>query len=125
MFSQLGCGGVWGVSWFTREVQQYVVGMVDQQGRNVGCPSELEARKYLVHTDGNVMTASHKVYAFRKKKVRGIYSKPCFILSAHSLPMSRGHIISSTARLRSSSASSSRTLSWSGTLQSRRYQHLT
>ena len=52
-----------------RDVQQYVLGLVDQQGQSVGCPSELEARKYLVLCKGDVMTASQNVYAFRKSKV--------------------------------------------------------
>lgn len=53
----------------SRDVQQYVAGLVDGQGRSVGIPSDLEARKYLALNDGNVLTASHKIYAFRKKKV--------------------------------------------------------
>ena len=52
-----------------REVQQYVVGLVDKEGRTVGYPSELESRKHLVLANGNVMVASHKLYYERKKKV--------------------------------------------------------
>ena len=47
------------------------MGMVDERGRTVGCPSDLEARKYLVLSDGNVMTAARKVYHFRREKVSG------------------------------------------------------
>ena len=43
--------------------------MVDQNGRSVGVPSDLEARKYLVLSGGDVMTAGREVYLFRKKKV--------------------------------------------------------
>ena len=57
-----------------REVQQYVLSMVDQQGQSVGCPSELEARKHLVFSNGDVIIASHKLYAFRKKKVSSLAS---------------------------------------------------
>ena len=45
------------------------MGMVDGQGRSVGCPSNLEARKYLVLADGNVEAAAQEVYHFRRKKV--------------------------------------------------------
>lgn len=54
---------------FPREVQKYVMDMVDHDSRNVGCPSELEARKHLVLCGGNVMKASQKLYAYRKTKV--------------------------------------------------------
>lgn len=43
--------------------------MLDHDGRSVGCPSDLEARKYLVLNDGDVMAAGREVYNFRKKKV--------------------------------------------------------
>ena len=43
--------------------------MVDQNGRSVGVPSDLETRKYLVLSGGDVMTAGREVYLFRKKKV--------------------------------------------------------
>ena len=52
-----------------RELQQYVNDMIDANGRTVGYPSDLEARKHLVQENGDVMRASQKVYIFRKKKV--------------------------------------------------------
>ena len=55
----------------SRDLQEGVMGMVDERGRTVGCPSDLEARKYLVLSDGNVMTAARKVYHFRREKVSG------------------------------------------------------
>ena len=47
----------------------YVSGMVDNNGLSVGVPNELEARKYLVLSNGDVMAAGKEVYLFRKKKV--------------------------------------------------------
>lgn len=70
----------------SRDVQQYVAGLVDGQGRSVGLPSDLEARKYLALNDGNVLTASHKIYAFRKKKVSSLQVHPlysCMIYFIH------------------------------------------
>ena len=52
-----------------REVQKYVYNMVGQDHQTVGCPSELEARKFLALSQGNVMTASHKIFANRREKV--------------------------------------------------------
>lgn len=72
LLERLGGVGVW-CSLSSREVQQYVAGLVDGQGRSVGIPSDLEARKYLALNDGNVLTASHKIYAFRKKKVSPVH----------------------------------------------------
>lgn len=52
-----------------REVQDYVLGLVGPEGRRVGCPSPLEARKYLVLNKGDVMKASHSIFHYRKQKV--------------------------------------------------------
>ena len=43
--------------------------MVDVQGRTVGYPSELEARKYLVQADGDLDLASHTLQPYRHGKV--------------------------------------------------------
>ena len=53
-----------------REVQQYVVQLVGREGQKVGCPSQLEARKYLVLNKGDVIKASHSIFYHRKKKVQ-------------------------------------------------------
>lgn len=54
---------------FPRELQQNVFNMVDVQGRTVGYPSELEARKYLVQAEGDLDHASHTVHKYRHGKV--------------------------------------------------------
>lgn len=62
-----------------------MAGMVDGQGRSVGVPSDLEARKYLTLNNGNVLTASHKIYAFRKKKVSSnTQTQPHVLVFIHS-----------------------------------------
>jgi E3 ubiquitin-protein ligase RNF31 len=63
----------WAVS--IREVQTCVLDMLDAEGRSVGCPTELEARKHLVLSRGDVISASEKVYNFRRKKIEELQLK--------------------------------------------------